>query len=144
MTATPLIPPDVARLVIHLPSWVGDAVMATPVFRAARRACPGARIAGIMRPGIDALFAGSADLDDVLAVDDRGVRGLLATARALRRLKPDAGLLLPNSFRSARAMRLGGVPLRAGYARDGRSWLLTNPVSCDRSRRPVPASRSRW
>jgi heptosyltransferase-2 len=139
MTAGPPIPRDVQRLFIHLPSWVGDVVMATPVLRAARASCPAARITGLMRRGIEALLAGCADLDEMLPVDAPGLRGALASARAVRRIAPDAALLLPNSFRSAVVFRLAGAPVRAGYARDGRSWLLTHAIPRGTVNHPVPA-----
>jgi heptosyltransferase-2 len=59
--------------------------------------------------------------------------------RAIRRTRPEAALLLPNSFRSALATWLAKVPRRVGYARDRRSWLLTAPVPWDLARRPVAA-----
>ena len=59
-------------------------------------------------------------------------------ARAIRSTKPDAVILLPNSFRSALAARLSGAPIRIGYNRDGRGWLLTHPVSVEKSEEPTP------
>jgi heptosyltransferase-2 len=44
----------------------------------------------------------------------------------LRRLKVDVAVLFPNSFRSGVAAWLGGCRRIVGYARDGRSWLLTD------------------
>ena len=55
-----------------------------------------------------------------------GPTGLLALARTLRRRQFDASLLLTNSFRSVLAVRLACIPRRVGYARDGRSLLLTD------------------
>jgi heptosyltransferase-2 len=46
----------------------------------------------------------------------------------LKEQKFDLGILLPNSFRSAWMMWRGGVKRRLGYARGGRSWLLTDRV----------------
>ncbi|MCH7573157.1 MAG: lipopolysaccharide heptosyltransferase II, partial [Planctomycetes bacterium] len=45
-------PPDIDRIVIVLPSWVGDSVMATPILRAIRQVFQKAHLAGIMRPGL--------------------------------------------------------------------------------------------
>jgi len=46
--------------------------------------------------------------------------------KRLRREHAETGVLLPNSLRSAILMRLAGVRRRIGYAREGRSWLLTD------------------
>jgi heptosyltransferase-2 len=51
------------------------------------------------------------------------------------------GLLLPNSFRSALVVWLGRIPRRVGYARDGRSLLLTDrltPLKRDGEFVPTP------
>ncbi len=48
--------------------------------------------------------------------------------RSIRRGEFELALILPNSFQSALAIRLAGVPRRIGYATDGRSWLLTTAL----------------
>jgi heptosyltransferase-2 len=118
----------VRSLVIVCPSWVGDTVMATPVLRAARQALPQATIIGVMRHGLDEVLAGTPWLDQIMVCDMKGVLGPWRLACAIKRQKPDAVLLLPNSFRSALAARLSGSPARFGYDRDWRGWLLTHKV----------------
>jgi len=135
---TPPIPADTERLLIELPSWIGDVVMATPVLRAAREALPKAQIAGLMRPGIDVLLAGCPWIDERIVAQTKGLGGVVRGARAVRRFRPDAAILLPNSFRSALALRLGGAPTRVGYARDGRGFLLTAPLDVERKKGPTP------
>ena len=125
---------DVKRLVILCPSWVGDTVMATPVLRAARQALPQARIIAAARPGLDQLLAGSPWIDDVFSAETKGVVGALRTTRWIRKLRPDAVLVLPNSFRSALIARGCGAPVRIGYDREARGRLLT-------ARLPAPPAR---
>ncbi len=55
--------------------------------------------------------------------------GVCSVARQLRRQRIDLAVLLPNSFRSALAVRLGGANRRIGYARYGRSFLLTDALA---------------
>jgi len=135
------IGPDVRTILFHLPTWIGDSVMATPALRAAKAALPGAgagaRIIALARPGVDALLSGLPYVDELITVDSRGVRGVLRAAKAIRRARPDAVILLPNSFRSALAARLGGARTRIGYARDGRGPLLSHALRHDRAERPV-------
>ncbi len=133
------IPTPIEQLVIVCPSWVGDTVMATPLMRAARRARPGARITAACRPGIDELLAGLPWLDDIIAVEPRSVRGALRLARDLRRVRPQAILLLPNTLRSALIALLAGAPARIGYRRYGRGRLLTHRLDPPAGRGPVPA-----
>ena len=54
-----------------------------------------------------------------------------AGLRHLRTQRFDLGVLLPNSLRSALEMRLAGAKRLIGYARDGRSLLLSDAI-------PVP------
>jgi len=128
---------DVQRLVIVLPSWIGDAVMATPVLRAARATCPDAYITGIMRPGVDALLDGCPFLDKLICENPRGIKGIINYAKAIKSVKAQVVLLLPNSFRSGLSARLSGTQIRAGYARDGRGFLLTHSLSFDKKERPI-------
>ena len=70
----PPIPHEVERLLIIAPSWVGDCVMATPVFRAVREARPETFITAIVRPGLAELFNGATWFSSVIELDMRGVR----------------------------------------------------------------------
>jgi heptosyltransferase-2 len=136
--ASPL-PRDVERLLVICPSWVGDTVMATPVLRAVRAHCPDARVVAAMRPGLDDVLRGVAWIDEPRPLRLKGPLGPLPAGRALRRDRPDAVLLLPNSFRSAVAARLSGAPVRIGYDRDRRGRLLTHRLPVERSAAPTPA-----
>jgi len=135
--------PNPLRLLIVCPSWVGDAVMATPTIRLIRRAFPGVFIGGLCRPGIDLLLAGL-DLFDELHVERAaGVMGPKFAAAKVRPRRYDAALLLTNSFSTALITRIAGIPRRIGYARDARSLLLTDkseaPRRPDGRWAPVPA-----
>lgn len=147
MTAPGISPaPRPARVMVILPSWVGDTTMATPALRALRNALPRGVVVAMGRPGMDELLAGEWPhppgelIDDVLVAD---ARSLLGPARAAARLRPqraDACLLLPNSFSSAMTARLAGIPIRVGYDRDGRGLLLTHGLDAPRRSPPQWAS----
>ncbi len=120
------------RLLIVLPSWVGDAVMATPALRLLREGMPGAFLGGLARPGIDEVLAGTPFLDEVHVERASGVMGPKRVAATLRPRRYDAALLLTNSFSSALTTRLAFIPRRIGYARDGRSLLVTERLAAPR------------
>lgn len=116
------------RLLVVLPSWVGDVVMATPALRLLRSHLTGSLIGGLMRPGLDELLAGS-DLIDQYHVDRaRGVMGPKLVAAKLRPQRYESALLLTNSFSTALITRLAFIPERIGYDRDGRGLLLTRTI----------------
>jgi len=133
-----------SRILVRVPTWVGDAVMATPVFRALRAAHPGAEIVLEGRPALEELLRGLGSFDRWLADPSAGARGVLARARRIRRERFDWAVLLPDSPRAALGPFLARVPRRAGYSRDPlRRLLLTDRL--DRPRRggrrvPVPMS----
>ncbi|MGA2266130.1 MAG: lipopolysaccharide heptosyltransferase II [Phycisphaerae bacterium] len=116
------------RILIWLPNWIGDAVMATPALRGLREhfSQTGARITHLGRPGPLETLEGSGLADEQLVDRSAGgsLGGLWRLAGQIRAGGYDLAVLLPNSFRSALVVRLGKVAQRAGYSRDGRGWLL--------------------
>lgn len=126
--------PDTTKslnLLLVLPSWVGDTVMAAPSIRALRAAQPyrNATITAYHRPGLSQLLLGSNLVDHFLAVGHTsGFVGPFIESRLLRQRGFDSAILLPNSFRYALTVFLAGIPNRIGYARDGRSILLTRAL----------------
>ena len=127
-------------LALVMPSWLGDSVMATPVLRACREQCPTTRLVAFLRPGLAEILRGLPFLNDLVEVDSKGLGGAWRLGRAIRQSGADAVLLLPNSFKSALGAKLSGAKTRVGYARDGRGWLLSNPIPLTASQsQPIPA-----
>jgi len=127
-----------ARVLILLPSWVGDVTMITPVLRALRTALPNARLATLARPGLSPILDGVPWVDQRFEARMRGIAGPWTGIAAARAFNADAVLLLPNSLRSGLAsLRL--APRRIGYATQLRSWTLTHCVPAPSRRLPTPA-----
>jgi heptosyltransferase-2 len=118
---------------VVLPGWVGDVVMATPALRALRRHFAAARLIGVAKPYVAGVLEGADWFDHVFS-DHGDLRGLASVALRLRRLRVDLAVLLPNSFRSALLAWLGGCRRRIGYARYGRTPLLTDALQPLRDR----------
>jgi len=112
------------RIALFLPNWIGDAVMATPAIRAVREKHPAAHIIGVARSSGADVLHGSPWINDWLLVDK--CDSLFSIASNLRTRVVDQSILFPNSFRSALIAWLGRCEQRIGYARDGRSLLLTH------------------
>lgn len=119
-----------SRILVRLPNWLGDALMARPLLHGLRRAQPAAEIRAVAPGGLLDLLAVEATFDraDPWPASS-AARGTLA--RALRAWRPEAALVLPFSFSSARFAAATGAAIRIGYAHEGRSLLLTR-----RLRRP--------
>jgi heptosyltransferase-2 len=114
-----------ARIVVIMPNWLGDGVMATPFLRALRAIYPQAHIAAVARPLVGPVLAGLPYINEI-HIAAKGEDA--ATVRWLKQGKFDLGILLPNSFRSAWLLWRGGVQRRLGYTREHRSMLLTDRV----------------
>jgi heptosyltransferase II len=119
-------------VIVRLPNWLGDTVMAVPLLHALRSAKPEARIA-VAGPWAT-LLAGQG-LADVLVTYPRSWSGRLRTADSVRALRADVALLLPNSLEAALAACYWRARRRLGFAAAARSRLLTDPVPLPRPRR---------
>jgi heptosyltransferase-2 len=117
------------NIAVFLPNWIGDAVMATPALRALRTHFRAARIVGVVKRYVADVFAGGDWFDDVMHVRGKSWQeGTTGAALRLRRLGVELAVLFPNTFRSALTAWLGGCRRRIGYARSGRSPLLTDAL----------------
>ena len=131
--------PEIKKILIVAPNWIGDAVLAVPAISMIRENLPKALIGIIGLPHICELFKKSPYIDQIYPADQPsispfnkwGLRRIWGLANNLRSEKFDMAILFPNSFRSALIVRLAGIPLRCGYAADGRRLLLNVPVSLD-------------
>ena len=131
-------------ILVVIPNWVGDVVLATPVLESLRAHFARARITYLMREYVQAIVAGGGWHDREVFWPRPGWRGALGTLGLAKRLKAERfelALLLTNSFRSALVAWLARIPRRVGYARDGRSALLTDrlvPLKRDGKFVPTP------
>ncbi len=117
-------------------NWVGDAVMTVPALRELRRVLPHAHITLATRSWAEGLFADADFIDDLLIYDrrPRDFRAVARQAREWRRRRFDLALLFQNAFEAALIAAASRVPVRMGYATDGRSALLTHALSLPRWR----------
>jgi heptosyltransferase-2 len=125
------------KLLVRVPNWVGDCVMCLPALQAIRAREPRAEIALLGRPWVAELFAQQEVADRILVFDHRcahrGVAGLNRLIAELRGEKFDGAILLQNAFQAAWLAWRAGIPERIGYARDGRSALLTKATAVPRA-----------
>ena len=111
------------RILIWLPSPMGDAIMAVPALRAIRRRYEKDHIIFIASQSNEQVLSPCPYCDEWLTQD--------SFFRNLEYIKAEhfhTAILLKNSFGSALTVRLAHIPQRIGYARDGRSPLLTDRI----------------
>lgn len=124
---------DPGNLLVRLPNWVGDILMAHPAVCALRARWPHARLVGMARRPHAALAERLGVFDRIVAAP--GGSGLAraaavrAAARALRSLRVDTAVVLAPSFEAALSAWLAGAGRRIGHDTDRRGLLLTDPVA---------------
>lgn len=119
------------NILVRMPNWIGDLVMATPVLTDLRNAFPKARITAMCRrplcdllerdEAIDELFCFARPSNDFSRREE--FRDIIAKIRAGHY---DTGVLLTNSFSSAWWFWQGRVKRRIGYSAHFRGFLLTD------------------
>jgi heptosyltransferase-2 len=117
------------EIALRAPNWIGDGIMALPAIRACRQAFPQDRLTVVVKNYLADVFLNVGEIDRILKIPDRwSARGYAACASRIRAHGFGRGILFTNSFSSALFFRLAGVRALSGYDRDGRGWLLNDPI----------------
>ncbi len=131
----------IERLLVRGTNWIGDAVMSIPALREIRRIFPRAHICLLVRPWVSDVYSAVDFVDEVTDYDKRGAhrgwRGLGHLVSHLRQGRFDMAILLQNALEAAFIAWMARIPIRIGYARDGRSPLLTHACRIDPEVRQV-------
>jgi len=107
--------------VIFAPNWLGDAVMCLPAVAALRAAQPQCSWRVLARPAVAPVFRlarPGLEVQELPKPPSLNIPGFGASI----------AVLFPNSFYAALLALRIGARRRVGYNRDGRGWLLTQPV----------------
>lgn len=125
----------IRKLLVRAPNWVGDAVLVVPALRVLRQRFANAEIAVLAKPWVADFYRDQDFADRVITYESHsthaGLFGLNRLISTLAREQFALAVLLQNAFQAALIAAAARIPHRLGYARDGRGWLLTEPV-------PVP------
>jgi heptosyltransferase II len=120
------------KILVRATNWVGDAVMSLPALRALRQRFPDAQIAILAKPWVADLYGREPFCDRMIPYTPRDWREKWRAGRDLAAERFDCAILLQNAFEAAAVAFFARIPERIGYARDGRSPLLTRAVAVPR------------
>ena len=121
------------RILVRATNWVGDAVMSLPALRALRERFPEAQISILAKPWVADLYRRETFCDETILYTARDLGAKWRLGRELAERKFDCAILLQNAFEAATIAWVARIPERIGYARDGRSALLTRAISVPRA-----------
>ncbi|CRX38781.1 lipopolysaccharide heptosyltransferase II [Estrella lausannensis] len=120
------------NIIIRMPNWIGDLVMATPLLSDLRNRFPKAELTVMCQSNLSPLLRQDTDVDQVLSFTKKQKWVHSDSADISRSLKLggfDVGILTTNSFSSAWWFFRGNVRRRIGFGGNFRSLLLTDKVS---------------
>jgi len=113
------------KILVWLPSPMGDAILCTPALRAIRRHFKSSHISFFARPAVRQVLSPGSFNDRWLEQESNNP---FVIAKKLKSYKFTHAILFKNSFASGLATFLAKIPLRIGYAREARSALLTDKL----------------
>ncbi|MBI3872003.1 MAG: lipopolysaccharide heptosyltransferase II [candidate division Zixibacteria bacterium] len=121
------------RILVRVPNWVGDAVMAFPFLASLKENAPEATITVLCKRHLAPLFERAHGVNRVIPLDDsrgaRGWRSVIHNGSILRKEKFDLAFCLPTSFGSALMLWRARIPRRVGHSAESRGLLLTNSIA---------------
>jgi heptosyltransferase-2 len=127
------------KILVRATNWIGDGVMSLPALEALRARFPAAEISVVAKPWVGELYQRHPAVNRRIVYDPdgehRGPGGFWKLVQRLRAERFDAAILFQNAFHAAWMAWCARIPVRLGYARDGRSSLLTEAIEA-----PSPAA----
>jgi heptosyltransferase-2 len=129
------------KIYIRCPNWVGDIVMATPVFKCVRENYPEAIIVGGIRKYAAGVIEDCPHFDSVMIFDDRTPSGFLRLIARIKSEHFDKAILLTNSARAFFPTFFGRVREIFGYRRNVQKFFLSGgprPLLENGRIKPIP------
>lgn len=130
-----------SKILVRATNWVGDAVMSIPALRALHEKFPAAEISILAKPWVADLYGREPFCHRLIPYSPTSLASKWRAARALRSENFDCAILLQNAFEAAAVAFLARIPERIGYARDGRSPLLTRAIAVPKPEEIPPHER---
>ena len=133
------------KALIVAPSWIGDTIMAQPLFARLHARHPGLRLDALAPSWVAPVLR---RMDDITEVIDspfgHGQVSLKARWQLARQLAAgdyDAVYVLPNSLKSALVPFLAGIPRRIGFTGESRYGLINVRHHLDKTALPLMVER---
>jgi len=133
------------KALIVAPSWIGDTIMAQPLFARLQAISPGLQIDALAPRWVAPVLQRMDEISEVIdSPFGHGQLALKARWRLARQLKAsayDAVYVLPNSLKSALVPFMAGIPRRVGFTGESRYGLLNVRHTLDKAALPLMVER---
>mgnify|MGYP001291565908 FL=1 len=133
------------KALIVAPSWIGDTIMAQPLFARLHAKFPGLQLDALAPRWVAPVLQRMPEIAEVIdSPFGHGQLSLKARWRLARQLAArgyDAVYVLPNSLKSALVPFLAGIPQRIGFTGESRYGLINVRHDLDKSALPLMVER---
>ena len=133
------------KILIVAPNWIGDALLAQPLFARLRQKFPGSTVDALAPVWTAPVLRRMPEIAEVIdAPFGHGELKLAERwnlARSLRGRIYDQAIILPNTLKSALIPFFAGVPVRTGFTGELRYGLLNRVHNLDAQALPLMAER---
>lgn len=119
------------KILVRMPNWLGDMVMAAGFLKALRQCYPEAALSLIVKKGLEGLVPLFGETHHVFVFDKqqhRGMRGAWRFGHEIRKVESfDMMFCLPDSLSAAAMSYATGAIRRIGFRKEWRNLFLTHP-----------------
>ena len=133
------------KALIVAPSWIGDTIMAQPMFTRLHARFPGLKLDALAPRWVAPVLQRMGEISEI--VDSPFGHGQLSLkprwrlARELAARNYDAVYVLPNSLKSALVPFMAGIPRRIGFIGESRYGLINVRHTLDKAALPLMVER---
>ena len=133
------------KFLIIAPSWIGDTILAQPLFMRLRARHPDCTIDVFAPRWVAPVLSRMPEVSEV--IDNPFGHGELRlldrwrVGRELKRRGYDSAIVLPNSLKSALVPFFAGIPVRTGFVGEGRYGLLNDTRKLEENAFPLMVER---
>jgi heptosyltransferase-2 len=133
------------KALIVAPSWIGDTIMAQPLFARLHAKHPGIQLDALaprwVAPVLHRMTEISNVIDSPFGHGQLSLKPRWKLARLLAARRYDAVYVLPNSLKSALVPWLAGIPQRIGFTGESRFGLINVRHTLDKKALPLMVER---
>ncbi len=133
------------KALIVAPSWIGDTIMAQPLFARLHAKHPGLQLDALAPHWVAPVLQRMGEIAEVVnspfAHGQLSLKARWRLARQLAARSYDAVYVLPNSLKSALVPFMAGIPQRVGFTGESRFGLVNVRHNLDKSALPLMVER---